>query len=592
MTIRKKILLGLALMAAIGMLLGIVGLTSSVMLTNMSRDLHDLQIESAGVTGVLNAHYIWRHGLTEFVLAGTEFTGSLDPHTCALGRWSESEAAQSITDPEILSLLNQINEPHDFIHHEAGIVVQAMESGLPEEAAMHLINAILPRTQEVITILSDMEQRYSVMIEDKGVEIENLGAFMNIVIIAFIIAALIACALLAQLITGSIVRPLIPLVAFMTKAGTTGDITLTPEDIEIISKISGVRDEIGQTIAASAGFVKHVTEISNGLSIIANNDISINVEVLSDKDILGLSLQKMTDSLNGMFGEINVATGQVSSGSRQIADSAQALAQGATEQAATVEELSASISEVGEKTKHNAEMAARASTMTDTIMRNAEKGSRQMDEMMSAVNEINQASQSISRVIKVIDDIAFQTNILALNAAVEAARAGQHGKGFAVVAEEVRNLAAKSAEAAKDTGELIANSMEKAELGARIAKETAESLAEIVSGIGENHKISIDIAASSGEQSASIAHINDGIGQVAQVVQQNSATAEESAAASEEMSGQSQMLEEMISRFKLRNSVGAPPSYANMNYPEQPSGSGRTGFSLAGGAGGRDKYYV
>ena len=181
-----------------------------------------------------------------------------------------------------------------------------------------------------------------------------------------------------------------------------------------------------------------------------------------------------------------------------------------------------------------------------------------MNEMISAVREINQAGQSISKVIKVIDDIAFQTNILALNAAVEAARAGQHGKGFAVVAEEVRNLAAKSAEAAKDTGGLISNSIEKAELGSRIAGDTAASLTEIVSGINESSQIVSEIAKSSEEQSIGISQINSSIDQVAEVTHQNSATAQESAAASQEMNGQSSLLDELISQFKLKNSQEPP----------------------------------
>jgi methyl-accepting chemotaxis protein len=221
-----------------------------------------------------------------------------------------------------------------------------------------------------------------------------------------------------------------------------------------------------------------------------------------------------------------------------------------------VRELSTSIADIAQNTKENANMAGRAATLANDIKESAEKGSRQMDEMMTAVKEINASSQNISKVIKSIDDIAFQTNILALNAAVEAARAGQHGKGFAVVAEEVRSLAAKSAEAAKDTESLIADSITKAELGSRIADDTAASLIEIVQGIGESNQLVIDIAKSSENQSAGIEEINKGIDQISGIVEKTSGMAEESAAASDEMSGQSVMLEELISRFRLREDGG------------------------------------
>jgi methyl-accepting chemotaxis protein len=208
-----------------------------------------------------------------------------------------------------------------------------------------------------------------------------------------------------------------------------------------------------------------------------------------------------------------------------------------------------------------------------------------MRDMVAAVEAINQASQNISQVIKEIDNIAFQTNILALNASVEAARAGQHGKGFAVVAEEVRNLSTKSADAAKNTGSLIADSVEKASLGARIAKETAASLAEIVSGIGESSEIISEIAISSEAQTTGINQINSGIEQVALVVQQNSATAEESAAASEELSGQSAMLNGLIAQFKLKDTGGAGSLGIGKAAPERETN--QSGFALTGG---REKY--
>ena len=288
------------------------------------------------------------------------------------------------------------------------------------------------------------------------------------------------------------------------------------------------------------------------LEHIAAGDLTVDIETRGQGDRIGHAILRMLDKLNAMFANINTSTHQVALGSRQIADGAQALAQGATEQASVIEELSASVIEVSGKAKQSADLAGQASRLVGSIKDSAEKSSRQMDEMMTAVGQINQASQSIGNVIKTIDDIAFQTNILALNAAVEAARAGAAGKGFAVVAEEVRNLASKSAEAAKDTQGLIENSIEKAKLGAQIAEETAGSLAEIVSGISESNRLIDAIAGASDEQSVNIMQVNTGFDQVVQVVQQNSATAEESAAASEEMSGQSDILEQMVAQFKLK----------------------------------------
>ena len=291
---------------------------------------------------------------------------------------------------------------------------------------------------------------------------------------------------------------------------------------------------------------------------IAKGDLSNDIILASDRDVLGKALQGMVANLNDVLGQVQVAGEQIASGSGQVADSSQSLSQGATEQASSLEEISASLNQLSSQTTSNAENANQANQLSGEVQSAAQKGQTQMKSMVAAMTEINEAGQNISKIIKTIDEIAFQTNLLALNAAVEAARAGQHGKGFAVVAEEVRNLAARSAKAAEETAELIEGSVEKTENGSMIANQTATALESIVGGIGKVTDLVAEIAAASSEQAQGVAQINQGITQIDQVTQQNTASAEESAAAAEELSGQAAGMQEMLQRFKLK-AVGHQP---------------------------------
>jgi len=262
-------------------------------------------------------------------------------------------------------------------------------------------------------------------------------------------------------------------------------------------------------------------------------------------------MKKMSDSLREIIGQVKFAGDQIASGSAQVSDSSQALSQGATEQATSLEELNSSLVEMAAQTKTNAENASQADTFSNEAKDAAARGNIQMAEMVMAMEDINGAAQNISKIIKVIDEIAFQTNLLALNAAVEAARAGKHGKGFAVVAEEVRNLAARSAKAARETTELIEGSVEKSHAGNKIANTTAEVLSEIVGGVSKVSDLVEEIAASSNEQALGISQVNSGLDQIEQVTQRNTANAEESAAASEELAAQAHSLQETLSSFIL-----------------------------------------
>ena len=313
----------------------------------------------------------------------------------------------------------------------------------------------------------------------------------------------------------------------------------------------------------------YIETISWGMNEFASGNFVVscppNINFLGDFKAIFISMETFRDKMNHVLSEISIAAEQVYVGSDQVSAGAQSLAQGSTEQAQSIDTLSHNVKNISGQIAQNASNSAKADEIGKETGNALSSNKEEMEQMLLAINDISQSSEGISKIIKVIDDIAFQTNILALNAAVEAARAGEAGKGFAVVADEVRNLAGKSQEAAKETTALIEQSLESVKRGTELAKVANETFATVASKSAEVLKIVDQIAMASNIQSKSAKEIADGIEEISGVVQLNSATSEESAAASEELSGQANMLKELVKQFKIDpNHIGCSEKIKDM----------------------------
>ncbi len=378
------------------------------------------------------------------------------------------------------------------------------------------------------------------------------GTYFDIVInVVMIVLAILLSIIVALRLANSIGRPM-KACAERMRLLVEGD--LESPVPEVISK-----DETGMLTQSTAELVAGLSTIIHDIGYLLGEMANQNLDIRSRhrdayvgdfQSILG-SMRNLKVELSEILRQINTSAEQVSNASNQVSSSSQSLSQGAVEQASSVEELAARIGEISDQIKDTADNAQQVREQTHHAGEGVSVCNQQMQELMGAMEKIHSSSEEIGKIIKTIEDIAFQTNILALNAAVEAARAGTAGKGFAVVADEVRNLASKSAEASKNTSLLITHSTEAVQTGTEIARNTADALSDVVENI-QSMVGSIDqISAVSNEQSEAVLQVNEGINQISTVVQSNSATAEESAAASQELSAEAANLKQLVDRFTL-----------------------------------------
>lgn len=439
------------------------------------------------------------------------------------------------------------------------------------------------------TVQAAMNEAFSAIDEAMVNRVNNTQSSASssmVTVIIILIVALLSSVVMAYIIMHGITGPIKKMHNVINIVGTTGRMNFSKEEEdEVMAAIS--KDEVGQSIEAFSNMMDRLIDVAASLERVAAGDLTIELKAMTGEDTMGMALSTMVENLNTMFGELRTASGQVSAGAQQISQAAQGLASGSSEQAASIEEFYASLAELQSKTNQNAENTANANEANAIVGEKLGDCIRSMGEMLGAMNAIDESSKDITRVIKVIDDIAFQTNILALNAAVEAARAGQHGKGFAVVADEVRNLAAKSAEAAKETAALIEGSSQRVSEGNQIVAKTNVDLEAVAENARENSRLIERVAAASIEQARAIAEMNQGMDQISTVVQANSATAEESSAAAEEMSAQSVVLNEIVAKFKLKQAGFAYTHIQSHQHPIAQVQSDASGLALSGG-----KYYA
>lgn len=490
-------------------------------------------------------HYKWIIDLRESIVDGVEFTGSKDATKCTLGKHIYSDEVKN--NPDLADLVSKIEPLHLEIHTLANQALDTAESN--RAAAQQLYDSkIMPDVQQLTGLLDDAISSRQEAVKQAEQQLNHVLELSIALVVLFIIVALIACFNLYVYVKKQIVKPILHI------AKTANQLAEGQLDLDFtVSARNEIRD-LGQVLNSSVKDIStYIWDIDRAMGELANGNFHVNPSqpFVGDFQNIETSITHFIMSMCDTLHTIGQSSKQVSANAEQIAYGAQALAQGSTQQASSTSELANTVRQISVHIKNTAENSEETSNLVSATGEKIRVCNEQMEQLLAAMAEITEKSGEIGKIIKTIQDIAFQTNILALNAAVEASRAGTAGKGFAVVADEVRSLAKRSAEAAKNTTQLIEDTVGAVGHGEQLAGLTASSLLEVVEGTRTVTDRIQNVIEATKEQTQSANQITVGIEQISTVVQANSITAQESAAASEELSGQAALLKELVGRFVL-----------------------------------------